>query len=123
MAVTGTNGKSTTVTWIGEVLQRAGYEPFVGCNLGPPLAEAAYAALHGRRWDFVVAEVSSFQLETIETFHPWIGAILNVTPDHLDRYPSMEAYAAAKLRMFENQAATDYAVLNEIGRASCRERV
>ena len=112
IAVTGTNGKSTTVTWIGEVLQRAGYEPFVGGNLGPPLAEAAYAAFHGRRWDFVVAEVSSFQLETIETFHPWIGAILNVTPDHLDRYPSMEAYAAAKLRMFENQAATDYAVLN-----------
>jgi len=90
IAVTGTNGKSTTVTWIGEVLQRAGYEPFVGGNLGPPLAEAAYAAFHGRRWDFVVAEVSSFQLETIETFHPWIGAILNVTPDHLDRYPSME---------------------------------
>jgi len=59
-----------------------------------------------------VAEVSSFQLETIETFHPWIGAILNVTPDHLDRYPSMEAYAAAKLRMFENQTDTDYAVLN-----------
>jgi len=112
IAVTGTNGKSTTVTWIGEVLQRAGYEPFVGGNLGTPLAEAAYAALHGRRWDFVVVEVSSFQLETIETFHPWIGAILNVTPDHLDRYPSMEAYAAAKLRMFENQTAKDYAVLN-----------
>ena len=112
IAVTGTNGKSTTVTWIGEVLQRAGYEPFVGGNLGTPLAEAAYAALHGKRWDFVVVEVSSFQLETIETFHPWIGAILNVTPDHLDRYPSMEAYAAAKLRMFENQTAKDYAVLN-----------
>lgn len=112
IAVTGTNGKSTTVTWLGEVLQRAGYEPFVGGNLGTPLAEAAYAALHGRRWDFVVAEVSSFQLETIESFHPWIGAILNVTPDHLDRYPSMEAYAGTKLRMCENQTAQDYAVLN-----------
>src|SRR5437867_7839692 len=112
IAVTGTNGKSTTVTWIGEVLQRAGYEPFVGGNLGTPLAEAAYAALHGKRWDFVVVEVSSFQLETIETFHPWIGAILNITPDHLDRYPSMEDYAAAKARLFENQTALDFAVLN-----------
>ncbi|TLY22749.1 MAG: UDP-N-acetylmuramoyl-L-alanine--D-glutamate ligase [Nitrospirae bacterium] len=112
IAVTGTNGKSTTVTWIGEVLRGAGYEPFVGGNLGTPLAEAAYAALHGKRWDLVVAEVSSFQLETIETFHPWIGAILNVTPDHLDRYPSMEAYTAAKLRLFENQTPKDFAVLN-----------
>ena len=56
--------------------------------------------------------MSSFQLETIETFHPWIGAVLNVTPDHLDRYPSMDAYAAAKLRMFENQTGEDFAVLN-----------
>ena len=112
LAVTGTNGKSTTVTWIGELLRGAGYAPFVGGNLGTPLAEAALASLDGKAWDLVVAEVSSFQLETIETFHPWIGAVLNVTPDHLDRYPSMEAYAAAKLRMFENQGDADYAVLN-----------
>ena len=112
LAVTGTNGKSTTVTWIGELLRGAGYAPFVGGNLGTPLAEAALASLDGKAWDLVVAEVSSFQLETIETFHPWIGAVLNVTPDHLDRYPSMEAYAAAKLRLFENQGDADYAVLN-----------
>jgi UDP-N-acetylmuramoylalanine--D-glutamate ligase len=112
LAVTGTNGKSTTVTWIGELLRGAGYAPFVGGNLGTPLAEAALASLDGKVWDLVVAEVSSFQLETIETFHPWIGAVLNVTPDHLDRYPSMEAYAAAKLRLFENQGDADYAVLN-----------
>jgi UDP-N-acetylmuramoylalanine--D-glutamate ligase len=112
IAVTGTNGKSTTVTWIGELLRHSGLQPFVGGNLGTPLAEAALASLQGRKWDFVVAEVSSFQLETIETFHPWIGAILNISPDHLDRYASMEAYTAAKLRMFENQAAEDYAVLN-----------
>jgi len=112
IAVTGTNGKSTTVTWIGELLRDAGYDPFVGGNLGTPLAEAACASLQGRTWDYVVAEVSSFQLETIETFHPWIGAVLNVTPDHLDRYPSMDAYAAAKLRMFENQTGKDFAVLN-----------
>ncbi len=112
LAVTGTNGKSTTVTWIGELLRGAGYDPFVGGNLGTPLAEAALASLDGKAWDFVVAEVSSFQLETIETFRPWIGAILNITPDHLDRYPSMEAYAAAKLRLFENQDDADYEVLN-----------
>jgi len=126
LAVTGTNGKSTTVTWIGELLRGAGYAPFVGGNLGTPLAEAALASLDGKAWDLVVAEVSSFQLETIETFHPWIGAVLNVTPDHLDRYPSMEAYAAAKLRLFENQGDADYAVLNAddpwLSRSSVRSR-
>src|SRR5207247_9690511 len=91
---------------------RAGAEQFVGSNRARALAEAAYAGLHGKRCDFVVDEVSSRQLETIETFPPWIGAILNVTPDHLDRYPAMEAYAAAKLRMFENQTAKEYAVFN-----------
>ncbi len=126
LAVTGTNGKSTTVTWIGELLRGAGYDPFVGGNLGTPLAEAALASLEGKVWDLVVAEVSSFQLETIESFRPWIGAILNVTPDHLDRYPSMEAYAAAKLRLFENQGDADYAVLNAddpcLSRSSVRSR-
>lgn len=112
IAVTGTNGKSTTVTWIGELLRSAGYDPFVGGNLGTPLSEAALDSLNGRAWEIVLVEVSSFQLETIETFRPWIGAILNVTPDHLDRYPSMEAYADTKLRMFDNQGATDYTVRN-----------
>lgn len=112
LAVTGTNGKSTTVTWLGELLRGAGRESFVGGNLGTPLAEAALASLQGRAWDYVVAEVSSFQLETIESFHPWIGAILNLTPDHLDRYPSMVAYADAKVRLFENQTAEDFSVLN-----------
>ena len=112
IAVTGTNGKSTTVSWIGDLLRSAGFDPFVGGNLGTPLTEAALASLHGRQWEFVVAEVSSFQLETIETFRPWIGAILNLTPDHLDRYSSMAAYAAAKARLFENQTVGDYAVLN-----------
>ena len=112
IAITGTNGKSTTVSVIGELLRAAGGDAFVGGNLGTPLADAAVASLQGRRWDFVVAEVSSFQLETIETFRPWIGAILNVTPDHLDRYPSLQDYAAAKARVFENQTAEDYAILN-----------
>jgi len=126
IAVTGTNGKSTTVTWIGELLRGAGYHPFVGGNLGVPLAEAALASLDGRAWDLVVVEVSSFQLETIETFRPWIGAILNVTPDHLDRYPSMKAYADTKRRLFENQGDQDYALCNAddpwLSRASARSR-
>ncbi|HEY3196947.1 MAG TPA: UDP-N-acetylmuramoyl-L-alanine--D-glutamate ligase [Nitrospirales bacterium] len=112
IAITGTNGKSTTISLIGELLKNAGFDIFVGGNLGTPLADAALLSLQGRQWDFVVAEVSSFQLETIETFHPWIGAILNVTPDHLDRYPSFKDYAAAKARVFENQTADDYAILN-----------
>ncbi len=112
IAMTGTNGKSTTITLVGQLLSAAGFDTFVGGNLGTPLADAALASLEGRRWDFVVAEVSSFQLETIETFHPWIGAILNITPDHLDRYPSLKDYAATKARMFENQTAEDFCIIN-----------
>jgi UDP-N-acetylmuramoylalanine--D-glutamate ligase len=112
IAITGTNGKSTTISLIGELLRNAGFDAFVGGNLGTPLTEAALLSLQGRRWDFIVAEVSSFQLESIETFHPWIAAILNITPDHLDRYSSLKAYAAAKARVFENQTVDDYAILN-----------
>src|SRR5439155_727266 len=112
IAVTGTNGKSTTVSLIGDLLRAAGFDAFVGGNLGTPLADAALASLQGYSWDFVVAEVSSFQLETIETFHPWISCILNISPDHLDRYPSLKDYAAAKARVFENQDTEDYSILN-----------
>ena len=112
IAVTGTNGKSTTVSLIGDLLRVAGFDAFVGGNLGTPLADAALASLQGHSWDFVVAEVSSFQLETIETFHPWISCILNISPDHLDRYPSLKDYAAAKARVFENQDTEDYSILN-----------
>ncbi|MGH7256458.1 MAG: Mur ligase family protein, partial [Nitrospirales bacterium] len=90
LAVTGTNGKSTTVTLIGEFLKRSGRRVFVGGNLGTPLSEAAVAvggadpeseAPGSRRFDFLVTEVSSFQLETIERFRPWVAAVLNVTRD------------------------------------------
>lgn len=108
LAVTGTNGKSTTVTLIGLMLQGSGKRAFVGGNLGTPLCEAAL----GGPYDYIVAEVSSFQLETIERFHPWIAALLNITPDHLDRYRSAEEYAVMKARIFENQTATDFALLN-----------
>ena len=117
VAVTGTNGKSTTVTLLGLLLKESGKAVFVGGNLGTPISEAAYATYHDRSrgetgYDTIVAEVSSFQLETIESFHPRIAAVLNITPDHLDRYPTMEPYVAAKARIFENQLPEDVALLN-----------
>lgn len=116
LAVTGTNGKSTTVTLTGLLLKESGKKVFVGGNLGTPLSEAALATVrHGSRataYDYAVVEVSSFQLETIERFRPWVAALLNITPDHLDRYPSLESYIAAKARIFQNQRREDYALLN-----------
>ena len=110
LAVTGTNGKSTTVTLVGLILQQSGKRAFVGGNLGTPLCEAALATQPP--YDYIVAEVSSFQLETVERFHPWVAALLNITPDHLDRYRSEEDYATTKARIFENQTGEDFAVLN-----------
>jgi len=117
MAITGTNGKSTTVTLIGELMQRSGWRTFVGGNLGVPVSEAAIETLMSGEsgagpYDYVVAEVSSFQLETIERFHPWFAAVLNVTTDHMDRYDALSDYIAAKARIFENQSAGDIALLN-----------
>ncbi len=107
LAVTGTNGKSTTTTIIGDILKAWGMSVFVGGNLGQPLSEA----IDGK-WDFVVVEVSSFQLETIDQFHPRVAVLLNVTPDHLDRYPDFASYRRAKWRIFKNQTPKDHAVLN-----------
>jgi UDP-N-acetylmuramoylalanine--D-glutamate ligase len=107
VAVTGTNGKSTTTTMIGDMLTAAGARAFVGGNLGTPLIEA----VHGT-WDVAVAEVSTFQLEWVERFRPRIGVLLNVTPDHLDRHGTMQAYAEAKARLFGAQEPSDVAVLN-----------
>lgn len=123
LAVTGTNGKSTTVTLIGLFLKEAGKTAFVGGNLGTAISEAALATYRAqqsvpagdksvRPYDFLVVEVSSFQLETIETFHPWVASLLNVTLDHMDRYKSVADYVSAKSRIFENQGPADYAVLN-----------
>lgn len=108
VAITGTNGKSTTTTLLGEVFAAWGKRAFVGGNLGTPLIEAT---LHDD-WDWIVAEISSFQLEAIERFRPRYGLLLNLTEDHLDRYPDMAAYLAAKLRLFENMTAADVAVVN-----------
>jgi UDP-N-acetylmuramoylalanine--D-glutamate ligase len=108
-AITGSNGKSTTTALIGEMCRAAGRRTFVGGNIGVPLSEAARS---GSAWGEIVVEVSSFQLETVVTFRPAVAALLNVTPDHLDRYPNVQAYAAAKRRIFERQTHEDAAVLN-----------
>ncbi|MEW6267868.1 MAG: UDP-N-acetylmuramoyl-L-alanine--D-glutamate ligase [Thermodesulfobacteriota bacterium] len=107
VAITGTNGKSTTTSLVGAMLERAGRKVFTGGNLGTPLIDAA-----GGDHDVVVAEVSSFQLEWVETFRPRVAALLNVTDDHLDRYRDREHYLATKARVFARQTADDTAVLN-----------
>jgi UDP-N-acetylmuramoylalanine--D-glutamate ligase len=106
-AVTGTNGKSTVVVLLGEILKAAGRRTFVGGNLGTPLTDAVDGA-----WDAVVAEVSSFQLEWIEKFRPHVGVHLNLSDDHFDRYAGLKDYGRAKARLFENQQAGDFAILN-----------
>jgi UDP-N-acetylmuramoylalanine--D-glutamate ligase len=109
IAVTGTKGKSTTTTLVGRMLSAAGREVLVGGNIGVPLSaqvdDTTPQTVH-------VVEVSSFQLETTTTFRPWIALWLNFAADHLDRHPSIEAYAAAKARVFANQTADDWAVVN-----------
>ncbi len=109
VAITGSNGKTTTTTLAGEIVTAGGFLTAVGGNIGTPaisLVERAAAAT------VVVLEVSSFQLETIETFRPKIAVVLNITPDHLDRHRTFAAYTDAKARIFENQQAEDFAVLN-----------
>jgi UDP-N-acetylmuramoylalanine--D-glutamate ligase len=109
VAVTGTNGKTTTTELLGAMLAASGRRVFVGGNIGRPLIDYVDAGMNA---ETVIAEVSSFQLDTIETFRPAVGVLLNITADHLDRYPDFTAYAAAKMRLFENQDAQDAAVLN-----------
>jgi UDP-N-acetylmuramoylalanine--D-glutamate ligase len=109
IAVTGTKGKSTTTTLTARMLQEAGCTVTAGGNLGTPLS----AQVSSSRPDALhVVEVSSFQLETTETFHPWIAVLLNLSADHLDRHGSFDAYAAAKARIFANQTTEDWAVVN-----------
>ncbi len=110
VAVTGTNGKSTVTAFLGSLLQNAGHQVFVGGNLGIPLIE--YAA-SGLKADVAVVEVSSFQLDTMEGFSPLVALLLNISPDHLDRYPDYEAYVQSKLKIFKNQEAGDFAILND----------
>ena len=107
VAVTGTNGKSTVTTLIGEICTRAGLKTFVGGNLGIPLVEAI-----GGDFQLAVVEVSSYQLETIQRFKPQVAIHLNLSDDHFDRYQDLDEYGRAKARIFENQDAADWAILN-----------
>ncbi|MFH1090383.1 MAG: UDP-N-acetylmuramoyl-L-alanine--D-glutamate ligase [Pseudomonadota bacterium] len=109
VAVTGTNGKTTTTSLIGEMLRAAGLKVFVGGNIGAPLIGYVQS---GQWADVAVIEISSFQLETAVTLHPKVGLLLNLSPDHLDRYPDVEAYYAAKFRLFARQESADTAILN-----------
>ena len=109
VAITGTKGKSTTTTLVGRMLEAAGRRVLVGGNIGYPVS----AQVEASTADTVhVIETSSFQLETTDTFKPWIAALLNFSPDHLDRHPDVASYAAAKVRVFANQDAGDWAVVN-----------
>jgi UDP-N-acetylmuramoylalanine--D-glutamate ligase len=110
IAITGSNGKTTTTTLTGEIITAAGFPTLVGGNIGTPAISLAERAQDDT---VIVLEVSSFQLETIRTFRPKVAVVLNVTPDHLDRHRTFEAYVDAKARMFENQQGEDFAVLNE----------
>ena len=107
IAITGTNGKSTTTSLIGAMLEAGGHKVFTGGNLGAPFIGAT-----GQNWDWGVVEISSFQLEWTDIFRPRIAVLLNVTEDHLDRYSSFAAYRAAKERIFKAQTVADTAILN-----------
>jgi len=111
VAITGTNGKTTTTELTTAMLQGAGVRTIASGNIGLPFATAVRQS---SSYDVMVLEVSSFQLETIRNFRPQVAAWLNLSPNHLDRYPGMEEYRAAKLRIFENQTADDYAVVNAV---------
>ena len=109
IGITGSNGKTTTATLLEHILRGAGFQTLLAGNVGTPLI----SFVEGTREDTVtVVELSSFQLEPIATFRPDIGVVLNLTPDHLDRHHTLQAYGAAKARLFENQTELDYAVLN-----------
>jgi len=116
VAITGTNGKTTTTSLIGEMLKASGCSVFVGGNIGAPLIGYLNS---GTRADVIVAEISSFQLDTIESFRPKVGVLLNITEDHLDRYDDFPHYVQSKGRLFQNQEDTDVAVLNMMDPAVC----
>jgi UDP-N-acetylmuramoylalanine--D-glutamate ligase len=107
VAITGTNGKTTTTTLVGEILNQAGLQAPVGGNIGTPIVSLVHEPAEA-----FVLEVSSFQLETIHTFQPRVAAFLNFTDDHLNRHGTREEYLAMKKRIFENQESGDFAVLN-----------
>lgn len=108
IAVTGTNGKTTVTSLIGELLRASGKEVFVGGNIGTPVLDYLR---QGKRADYLVLELSSFQLESAGNFCPHIAVLLNITPDHMDRHKTMARYAAAKMKLFTHQKSSDKAIL------------
>src|SRR6266850_635037 len=110
VAITGSNGKTTTTSLAGDIITAGGFPTLVGGNIGTPAISLVEQA---GRDTVVVLEISSFQLETIHTFRPKVAVILNITPDHLERQRTFQTYVDAKARIFENQQPSDYAVLNE----------
>ena len=112
IAITGTNGKTTTTTLVGEIIRRAGLPGIITGNIGIPVMESVVSALGMGERPVFVTEISSFQLDTISDFRPKISAILNITPDHLDRHSTMEDYATVKARIFKNQGEDDILVYN-----------
>lgn len=110
LAVTGTNGKTTTVTLIEKMIKRSGRSLFAGGNLGTPLMDYVHS---GENAEYVLVEVSSFQLDTAERFRPLVSLILNITPDHLDRYENYEAYIRSKYSITKNQGEGQYTVIND----------
>src|SRR5437870_11462721 len=112
IAITGSNGKSTTTALIGEILKVAGRQPIVAGNIGEPLI----AAIDQEKPRTYVLELSSFQLETVDAFRANVALLLNITPDHMDRYDTFDAYAAAKYRIFRNQQPHDVAIVNAADR-------
>lgn len=110
IAVTGTNGKTTTVTFMGEMIKLCGYEVFVGGNIGVPLCELL---LEKRRVDYILLELSSFQLESMPTFHPRVAIILNVYPNHGERYEKVEDYAKAKFNISRHMNQNDFLLYPE----------
>jgi len=109
IAITGTNGKTTTTKLISAMIEASGFSVFTGGNIGTPLIEYVSSS---KKVDRVVVEVSSFQLDTIQRFRPHVSVLLNITEDHLDRYDGFESYAESKAKIFQNQENTDFAVLN-----------
>ena len=109
-AVTGTNGKSTVASLLGSMAKNAGLRVFVGGNIGTPLIEYV---TRNREADVAVVEVSSFQLDTMKNFCPTVSLLLNISPDHMDRYPDYESYVESKLKIFQNQGPGQYAILND----------
>jgi len=110
LAVTGTNGKTTAVTLLEEIIEKSGLNLFTGGNIGTPLIEYVSGEKNA---DYILLEVSSFQLDTTEKFNPAVSLILNITPDHLDRYESFDAYAQSKLSIARNQGIGRYVVVND----------